>query len=171
VAILHGNVFLMAKLRLGSDRPCAHGSVGISRHSFPAMVTERQGDCPRGLRTFDTTATASRKVDHRFEGVKVMLRHGVEQRFLPRVCVWRWLLGAMRSVPPALLRHCFGASPSPCGSAVICFHGPFGSRSPKTNRAPRTRSRSSGDFFWVPPRKLTLALGAGPTRMAAPSVP
>jgi hypothetical protein len=71
----------------------------------------------------------------------------------------------------ALLRHCFGASPSPCGSAVICFHGPFGSRSPKTNRAPRTRSRSSGDFFWVPPRKLTLALGAAPTRMAAPSVP
>ena len=52
-----------------------------------------------------------------------------------------------------------------------CFHGPFGSRSPKTNRAPRTRSRLSGDFFWVPPRKLTLVLGAGPTRMAAPSVP
>ena len=39
VAILHGNVFLMAKLRLVSDRPRAYGSVGQSRPRFPAMVT------------------------------------------------------------------------------------------------------------------------------------
>ena len=89
VAILHRNVFLMAKLRLGSYRPCAHASVGTSRHSFPAMVTERRrGDCPAWAA--DSTTQARRhlqNVDCGFEErSRANLRPGVEQRFIPGTC-------------------------------------------------------------------------------------
>ena len=70
----------------------------------------------------------------------------------------------------ALLRHGFEAIPAPGATAVFCFT-PFGSRSPTTNLPPRTRPRPAGDFLRVPPRKQTLGLGAGPTRLAPPGVP
>lgn len=88
VAILHRNVFLMAKLRLGSYRLCAHASVGTSRHSFPAMVTKRRGDCPAWAA--DRTTQPRRllqNVDRGFEErSRANLRPGVEQRFIPGTC-------------------------------------------------------------------------------------
>jgi len=85
VAILHRNVFLMAKLGLGRYRPCAHGSVGISRHN---VVTEPRAYCPAWAR--DRLAQPRwllQNTDHRFEErARANLRHGVEQRFLPGAC-------------------------------------------------------------------------------------
>ena len=88
VAILRRNVLLMAKLGLGTYRPCAHCSVGTSPHSFPAMVTERRGDCPAWAA--DRTTQLRRllqNVDLRFEErSRANLRPGVEQRFIPGAC-------------------------------------------------------------------------------------
>jgi hypothetical protein len=159
--------------RLESD-PCAHGSVGISRRRSPAKVWDPRGACPayvRNLRRecdgFSTRLKTALRNDHG----RTCMRASTGVSCLASVVFPLGLLGSMHSVSPispqALLRGFSGA---------LRLRGhllprPSGSRSPKTNRAPRTRSRGAGDFFWVPPRKLTLALGAGPTRMAAPRVP
>ena len=94
VPILHPNVFLMSKPRLGSDRPCAHGSVEISRHGLPAMVSERWGHC----RAWSPERTTQPRrllpnVDHRFqERSTANLRQCGERRFVPGVCrVFGWV--------------------------------------------------------------------------------
>ena len=46
VAILPGDVVLIATLTLGSDRPGTHGPFWQFRSIFPAMVTEPRRDCP-----------------------------------------------------------------------------------------------------------------------------
>ena len=163
-----------SKFRLGSDRPCDHGSVEISRRRFPAKIWDPRGDCPAYV-------SELRRERHGLSGTlppalrndqwRSLMRASRGVSYLSSVVCPVGLLASMRSVSPsspqALLR----------GFSVALRLGghllprPSGSRSPKTNRAPRTRSRGAGDFFWVPPRKLTLALGAGPTRMAAPRVP
>ena len=91
--------------------------------------------------------------------------------FLASVVCSVGLPGSMRSVLPrstqALLRGFSGALR--LGGHLL----------PRALRVSVSQNKSSaqnalplsGDFFWVPPRKLTLALGAGPSRMASPSVP
>jgi hypothetical protein len=87
VAILLRNVSLIAKLTLASGRPCDHGSFGLSRRRFPAMVTEPQGDCPG---CFPESTTRPRRllqnVDDRFEErARANPCHRVERRLVPGV--------------------------------------------------------------------------------------
>lgn len=85
VAMLLRNVSLMAKLRLGSDRPRDHGSFGISLRRFPAIVTEPQGDCPACSPERTTRPRRLlQNVDDRFEErSSANLRYGVERRLVP----------------------------------------------------------------------------------------
>ena len=88
VAILHGNVFLMATLRLGSDRPRAQRSVKQSRHNFPPMVIEPRCDCLAWSRDRRTQPRPLlQKVGHRFEErSRANPRRGVDRRFVPASC-------------------------------------------------------------------------------------
>jgi hypothetical protein len=154
VAILHRNVFLMAKLRLGSYRPCAHASVGTSRRSLPTTVTERWRDCPAW--SLDPTTQPQRllqSVDHRFEErSRANQRPGVERRFVPGVrCVLGWVarLHALRfarissGTASGLLRR-------PAARRSSASTGPPGLGLPKQierpERAPASREISFGSL-------------------------
>jgi hypothetical protein len=154
VAILHHNVFLMSKPRRGSDRPCAHGSVGISRHDLPAMVTERWGNCPAwSLERTTQPRRLLQNVDHRFqERSRANLRQGGERRFVPAVgCVLGWVarLPALR-----FAQLCSGTASGllrrPAARQSSASTGPPGLGLPKQiarpERAPASREISFGSL-------------------------
>ena len=163
-----------SKFRLGSDRPCDHGSVGISRSPFPAKVWDPRGDCPAYV---PEPATRTRRLlqnvdDRSEERSRANLHESVEWRLVPGLC----------SVPAGFARLlALRLSHLSSGTASGLLRRPAAPRSSASTalRVSVSQNKSSaqnalpraGDFFWVPPRKLTLALGAGPTRMAAPRVP
>ena len=154
MAILHGNVFLMAKLRLVSDRPCAHGSVGISRDSFPAMVTERQGDCPAWSPERTTQLRRLlQNVDHRFEErSRANLRHGVERRSVPGVCCVPGGVARLHALRSSLLSSgtASGLLRRPAAPRSSASTGPSGLGLPKQierpERAPACREISFGSL-------------------------
>jgi hypothetical protein len=153
VAILHHNVFLMSKLRLGSDRPCAHGSVWISRHRLPAMVTE-SCDCPAW--SPDRTTQPRRllqNVDHRFEErSSANLGQGVERRFVPGICC---VLGWVARLPALRFSQLSSGTASgllrrPAARQSSASTGPPGLGLPKQigrpERAPARREISFGSL-------------------------